>query len=266
MEENNRKGPSTFYAVVGVATLVVAIIGATFAYFSASQINSDITGNTAEAGGLTISVLPITDKTNNNIIPLNLITNQTKKLGSETEYVDSVDQFEKAMQKKCKDDLGNNITVYKVVVSNQSKTSTIRVQGKLNLDSTTENMYWTLVNATTTTTPGEGETTVELLNTATAKDDFVKVKQGQDGFITYSAEIDDVTKINKAGSVSLTGTDGGNSSATYYVLVWLEEIGTEQQDQDASKIDSVKNYTGNITFDAVDAQGNKSGVTATFLS
>ena len=267
MEENNRKGPSTFYAVVGVATLVVAIIGATFAFFSASQTNSDITGNTAEAGGLTISVLPITDKTNNNIIPLNLITNQTLKSGSETEYVDSVDQFEKAMQKKCKDDLGNNIcTVYKVVVSNQSKTSTIRVQGKLNLDSKTENMYWTLVNATTTTTPGEGETTVELLNTATAKADFAKVKQGKDGFITYSAETDETTGINKADSVSLTGTDGDNSSATYYVLVWLEEIGTEQQDEDASKTDSIKTYTGNITFDAVDAQGNKSGVTATFLS
>ena len=36
MMEENRKGPGIFYAVVGVATLVVAIIGATFAYFSAS--------------------------------------------------------------------------------------------------------------------------------------------------------------------------------------------------------------------------------------
>ena len=31
-ENENRKGPGVFYAVVGVATLVVAIIGATFAY------------------------------------------------------------------------------------------------------------------------------------------------------------------------------------------------------------------------------------------
>ena len=37
------------------------------------------------------------------------ITNQTKKLGSETEYVDATDQFDKAMAKGCKDDLGNNI-------------------------------------------------------------------------------------------------------------------------------------------------------------
>ena len=41
MDENNRKGPGIFYAVVGVATLVVAIIGATFAYFSATATNND---------------------------------------------------------------------------------------------------------------------------------------------------------------------------------------------------------------------------------
>ena len=48
MEENNRKGPGVFYAVVGVATLVVAIIGATFAYFSAQASTGaeDIKGST----------------------------------------------------------------------------------------------------------------------------------------------------------------------------------------------------------------------------
>lgn len=49
MEENNRKGPGIFYAVMGVATLVVAIIGATFAFFSAqatTEYTDDITGQT----------------------------------------------------------------------------------------------------------------------------------------------------------------------------------------------------------------------------
>ena len=51
-EENNRKGPGVFYAVVGVATLVVAIIGATFAYFSAqaSTKDGDISGGTSDVG------------------------------------------------------------------------------------------------------------------------------------------------------------------------------------------------------------------------
>ena len=35
MMEENKKGANTLYAVIGIATLVVAIIGATFAYFSA---------------------------------------------------------------------------------------------------------------------------------------------------------------------------------------------------------------------------------------
>ena len=50
MEENNRKGTGVFYAVVGVATLVVAIIGATFAYFSASATNNKgVTGTDSKS-------------------------------------------------------------------------------------------------------------------------------------------------------------------------------------------------------------------------
>lgn len=206
-----------------------------------------------------------------------MITNQTLKPESTDQFVDSEDQFEKAMTNKCKDSLGNNIcTVYKVVVANQSKTATIQVQGKLNLSSPTKNMYWTLIDATTKEEQVGGDepaTTVTRLDTATAKADFTKVKQGIDGNMTYDpaktveiGEEPNKTTINAAKSVSLTGTEGSNSTATFYVLVWLEETGAEQQDDDASKVDAVKSYTGNITFDAVDAQGHKSGVTATFLS
>lgn len=275
MMEENKKGANTLYAVIGVATLVVAIIGATFAYFSASQTNSDIQGTTAEAGGLTIEAKLITENTNNDIIPLNLIVDQTKKEGSETEYVDHTDQFEQAMANKCKDSLGNNIcAVYRVVVANQSKTSTIQVRGKLNLTSSTKNMYWTLIDATVdeTTTGEDPETQVisYTMTGATAKADFVKVKQGLDGNITYKAAVSEDTQLNEPDSVSLYGTDNDTvstpSKATYYILVWLEETGAEQQGDDASAPELKKNYTGNITFDAVDAQGNKSGVTATFLS
>ena len=41
MNENNN-GRGLFYGVIGVATLIVAIIGATFAYFS---VNASITNN-----------------------------------------------------------------------------------------------------------------------------------------------------------------------------------------------------------------------------
>lgn len=281
----NKKGANTLYAVIGIATLVVAIIGATFAFFSATETNSDITGTIAEAGGLSIVASQITDNTNSNIIPLNLIVDQTLKEGSETDYVDHVSQFASAMTNKCKDSNGNNVcAVYKVVVSNLSKTSTIQVRGKLKLTSSTANMYWTLINATETTEQievpnsdletGTTQQNVQRLDTATDIEGFTKVKQGFDGNMTYSSTTGNIGTeelqftANLAESLSLYGTDSdeGESSKTFYVLVWLEEIGTAQQTEDASQPESVKSYTGNITFDAVDANGNKSGVTATFNS
>lgn len=270
--EENKKGANTLYAVIGVATLVVAIIGATFAYFSASRTNdTDIKGSTAEAGGLTVVANRIISGTNNNIIPLNLIPNQTKREGSETEYVDAVDQFESAMKGKCKDSLGNNVCdVYEVIVSNLSKTSTVNVQGKLSLNtSTTTNMYWTLIDADVTK-EGTAELPTFTFNGATAITEFAKVPQSKTGFLTYATdkeESGDNQGLNKAQSLTLYGTDNaaaGASSKTFYVLVWLEETGAEQQDVDASTTDVIKEYKGVVTFDAVDATGAKSGVTATF--
>ena len=59
----NKNGQGIFYGVIGVATLVVAIIGATFAYFSASVSAGDgangITGQTlggSDGGALTLTV------------------------------------------------------------------------------------------------------------------------------------------------------------------------------------------------------------------
>ena len=51
-ENNNNKGRGVFYGVIGVATLVVAIIGATFAYFTAAATNGAnvITGNMENIG------------------------------------------------------------------------------------------------------------------------------------------------------------------------------------------------------------------------
>ena len=47
-EQKNNNGRGIFYGVIGVATLVVAIIGATFAYFTATQSNNTtITGDAA---------------------------------------------------------------------------------------------------------------------------------------------------------------------------------------------------------------------------
>ena len=234
--EENRKGTGVFYAVVGVATLVVAIIGATFAYFSASDTKADITGTTAESGGITLTVTPETYKTTK-LIPLNLVVGDGEK--------DTVDQFADALGTNkgasCKDSNGNTVCqVYSVYVKNNSKTSTVNVRGTLNLATESTNMKWQLLTSKEATTRAEFATVVN---------------KGVTGNITVGGNTGGTSTDQNAASQTL----GAEGDATYYVLVWLEETGAAQEGVDANKA-----FTGTVTFNAVDAAGNESGLTASF--
>ena len=230
MEENNRKGTGVFYAVVGVATLVVAIIGATFAFFSASATNDkDITGSTAAAGGVELAVRKITD-TGSNMIPLNLQDN-TNPANAAT---GDADQFAKALTGKCKDANGNNVCqIYSITVTNKSTTSAVQVRGTLTLDTgAAANMKWQLLTNDTAT-----------------------VDRGVAGNVTVGGN----TSEAGTGATAASQTLAASGTATYYVLVWLEETGSAQETADAAK-----SFTGTVTFNAVDAGGNTSGLTASF--
>lgn len=145
--EENRKGTGVFYAVVGVATLVVAIIGATFAYFSASATNdTDVKGTTASGASLGIAITKVSDEaTAKNMIPMLSTDLQKGVTGTDS--------------KSCIDANNNTVCqVYKVTVTNGSGDIGINVKGTMNLTSTAKNMKWqvltdaTTVNADATTT------------------------------------------------------------------------------------------------------------------
>ena len=241
--EENRKGTGVFYAVVGVATLVVAIIGATFAYFSASnQDNTNITGTTAGAGGLTVVAAPVT-QTGTNMVPLNVTTGNGEK--------DTVAQLSPALKAACVDSNGNNVCqIYKITVTNLSETSTITVQGRLNLAGTkTANLKWQLLDSTYATT-------------GVAPEYATIVSQGNDGDLTVAGN----SKSTVGGTVGTGKTKASNvmapkAAVEYYVMVWLEEMGTAQEANDAGG-----SFLGTAFFSAVDAQGVETGTTATFTS
>ena len=130
MDENNRKGSGVFYAVVGVATLVVAIIGATFAYFSASQTNTDVAGTTASGASLALTVTRVSDSaTNKNMIPMKTTDLQKGVTGTNS--------------RSCIDANGNTVCqVYKVTVANGSADIGINVKGTMKLETTATNMKW----------------------------------------------------------------------------------------------------------------------------
>ena len=195
MEENNRKGPGVFYAVMGVATLVVAIIGATFAFFSATgATNSDaIQGQTATAASVALSVEQVSP------------TSESLKGKAGRMVPLTTSDLATALSKDCVDSNGYvACQVYKVTVTNSEATADA-------------------VRATTTVQLTNGDIANlkwQRLESATALDDeFTAVGSHTTASILQS---------------NTTGITGG-SSDVYYFVVWLENLDTDQTNTDAGK-------------------------------
>ena len=203
--EENRKGPGVFYAVVGVATLVVAIIGATFAYFSASTTNNtDVTGSTASGASLSMAITRVSDAgTAANMIPM--LTADLQKGVTGTSL------------KSCVDANGNTVCqVYKITVTNGSADIGINVKGTMNLASTGQNMKWeVLADAKTVKADGtvvaQGTEGVIVANQALAK------SGSQDFYlVVWLEETNEAQDADDAGK-AFTGTvtfNGVNADGT----------------------------------------------------
>ena len=114
-ENNNNKGRGIFYGVIGVATLVVAIIGATFAYFTAAAQNgaSDINGNMANIGFDLVVRKVVDPGATSGMIPMS--NNMVEAAVTATE--------------PCKDNNGNAVCqIYEITVTNNSS-ATMFVDG-----------------------------------------------------------------------------------------------------------------------------------------
>lgn len=206
--EENRKGTGVFYAVVGVATLVVAIIGATFAYFSASATNNtDVKGTTAKGAALAVAITKVSDEaTSKNMIPMLSTDLQKGVTGTNS--------------KSCIDANGNTVCqVYKVTVTNGSADIGLNVKGTMNLTSTGKNMKWQVLTDATTvdtkaTTADQGTDGVITANqalTASGFHDFYLVIWLND---TGAAQDKDDAGKEFTGTVTFNGVNSDGSSAT----------------------------------------------------
>lgn len=206
--EENRKGPGVFYAVVGVATLVVAIIGATFAYFSASTTNNkDVKGSTASGASLSMVITRVSDAgTAANMIPMLTTDLQKGVTGTSS--------------KSCIDANGNTVCqVYKITVKNGSADIGINVKGTMNLASDAKNMKWeVLTDAKTVKADGavvaQGTEGVIVANQALTKSgsqDFYLVVWLEE--TNKEQDADDAGK-SFTGTVTFNGVNSDGSSST----------------------------------------------------
>ena len=208
MNENNN-GRGLFYGVIGVATLIVAIIGATFAYFSvnASITNkSDIAGSTVELSDTTIAgTLTRVTPSTVSMVPLKTADLQKGITGEGGQ--------------QCIDANGAKVCdIYTLTINNTSN-APVSLAGKLAITATDmADLRWALIESTTSAT---GATAKEVSDTVIVANELLAAKTGTKTyhFVIWfnETELEQNTQAGKSytGTVTFTAANGGKITAQF---------------------------------------------------
>ena len=218
----NKKGSGIFLGIVSVATLIVAIIGATFAYFSAStESNEGAIGLQAYEYKLSLSISPVYPTGASSIIPLNpntVIENAPEGNNTNLLYALNV------AKDRCIDDSGLQVcALYQVIITNEA-TNEIVLSGSLE---TTSNEASSkpgrepFSNLTYQSLSGNHET-----NSLTTVGEPVTIAST----VGESIEIADITV---SGGKTVDG-EFVPGTGTAYVLVYLNDHGDQTAEMGAS--------------------------------
>ena len=208
MENNSRKG--IFYGLVGVATLVVAIIGATYAYFSVTQTSEDYLYGKAATAGLNVNVVRMTGWS----------ASEGSGLTEDTASYVMVPQLDTTLDQaiigtngnECIDAGGSLVcSIYRIVVQNTGS-APITVEGSINFyGSTASNKD----NTSGSKIGAEGTNLMNHLKWARLTQPTTVV----DGSYTYAQVVDGGSLDNEMPTTLLTYTNsvsGGTPVTTGY--------------------------------------------------
>ena len=218
MEENNRKGPGVFYAVVGVATLVVAIIGATFAYFSAQASTGaeDIKGGTLDIKqSFSVEAVRVyKDETvaSDNLVPSDAGANITN--------------IKNAMTAKCVNKGYTGVKYYTLDENDHDATSG-------------QTLNTASLNLTLTQT-GATDVAAWKYVTFTGEGDAAALVEGKSG----SFNVLDTAPVDLHSGASVTG----GTDVVYYLMIYLENKDASQNEPGDNL--ATGSYVGKVTFQA----------------
>ena len=238
--ETNGKG--IFYGVIGVATLIVAIIGATFAFFSAQNEDTDTVRGTAASASLALTVEKLTEITTSTVEPEGgegePTTTTTTNYGVMVPQLDAHinDAVAGTDGNSCIDANGNvACQVYKITVKNEG-TATAKLAGSITLAA-----------------EGAGAiTNLKWAVKASEADEF-----GEGNYAVSTTGANGVEGNDTLGETSLA-TDlqlEPEAEEDYYVVVWISEIGDPQEKYDHGS------FTGVVKFNSASGEG----LTSTFV-
>ena len=291
IETNQDNGRGIFYAIIGVATLVITLIGATFAYLAAST-NSAPNAVTAAGATITLGYSDVKIGLKENLIPIDtdltqfakatftgrgweLETNGDYKLtgGQPVAKENAVYSFSGITKNDCRDVNGNNIcSVYQFTISNPG-TNTVSqyVYGSFEVGlNSFENLYFAVFKGTDAEIKAKNGYAVGSIehddNTNDAVDTWTTnytaaTKDEADAIRKHViANKGDLVVEKTKVTAKNTSFDFNNQldqyldvgeSMTYTIILWVDETGSAQNDQG-------KQFAGTVRFTT---EGNSTGVT-----
>lgn len=232
----NSKGRGIFLGVVSVATLIVAIIGATFAWFSASvgsgENDVNLTAYQFDAKLTVERVFPTAENASKKIIPF--VPDKVLRAG-ETNETNNMNYALNEATDKCVDSSGYLVcSLYKITVTNNGSDA-IELDGSVTTMETTP-------TETGTTMTANGDLKAQIISYA-------------DGKYTYTHDLSKALALPNtvSGSEKLimnpatltVGATPGSNAAELYVLVWLNDTTESQSSMMGAS------YKGQFIFSAV---------------
>ena len=244
----NSKGRGIFLGVVSVATLIVAIIGATFAWFSASVSSGEndvnLTAYQFDADLTVERVFPTEENASRKIIPF--VPDKVLREG-QGDQTNNMNYALNEATNKCVDSSGYLVcSLYKITVTNNGSNA-------IELDGSVTTMETTATETGTTLT-ANGDLKAQIISYA-------------DGKYTYNHDLSKALALPNTASGSkklimdpatlTVGATPGANTAEIYVLVWLNDTTENQSTMMGAS------YKGQFIFSAV-GMGAGNQLTGTF--
>ncbi len=237
MKDNNKRN---LLIIVALATLIIGIIGGTFAFFSASggSANDAITANATTLANLGFT-------SSNSKIAYNLVP-----VASENPYFYRYPGIAASGSHSCLDDVGNQIcSIYEFTITNTASVAQTIYVSFVPSENTFDNMYFAAFN----TTIASADYVVATGSNGSGSN-FVLTPQTTSGNSTLGHQATKLTK-NSTSPIDMPGlstTLNAGTSITYTVLVWLQETKNEQNTEQGGRFKAGINVT---------TGGNSTGVT-----